>query len=115
VTERSFNAAPGPVFNPGTGFGGSRAGTGYVNSSQDYGNSSQVFVNSGALNLGSGNGGLAGNLNNMSVGLGQVGNGGNNPYHSVYNVSPVSLLVLVGPCSTQAWDISLASQAADAA
>ncbi len=91
VTERSFNAAPGPVFNPGTGFGGSRAGTGYVNSSQDYGNSSQVFVNSGALNLGSGNGGLAGNLNNMSVGLGQVGNGGNNPYHSVYNVSPNSI------------------------
>lgn len=91
VTERSFNAAPGPVFNPGTGFGGNRPGTGYANSSQDYGNSSQVFVNSGAVNLGSGNGGLGGNLNNMSVSLGQVGNGGNNPYHSVYNVSPNSI------------------------
>lgn len=86
--ERPFNTAPGPVFNPGTGFG-NRPNTGYVNNSQNFANSAQGFASSGPLNLGPAPGGLGGSMNNMNpVNMGSVPNSGINQYHSVYNMSP---------------------------
>lgn len=87
--EQPFNTPAGPVFNPGVGFGGNRGNTGYVNSPAEYGNGGQGFASSAALNMGPVNGGLGGSLNNnMQLNLGQVASGGNNPYHSVYSMSP---------------------------
>lgn len=86
--ERPFNTAPGPVFNPGTGFG-NRPNTGFVNNSQNFANSAQGFASSGPLNLGPAPGGLGGSMNNMNpVNMGSVPNSGINQYHSVYNMSP---------------------------
>ena len=85
--EHSFNA-PGPAFNPGTGFA-SRPNSGFVNAPQNFGNT-QSFITSASLNQGPAVGMVGGNMNSMSS-MGSVGNSGANPYHSVYSVSPNSI------------------------
>ena len=90
LSEHSFNATPGPVFNPGTGFG-SRSNSGFVSTPQDFANT-QGFATSASLNFGPSPGSIAGNVNSISpLNVGSVANGGSNPYHSVYNMSPNSI------------------------
>lgn len=85
--DHSFNT-PGPVFNPGTGFG-NRPTSGFVNNPQNFSNT-QGFATSASLNQASSAGVLGGNMNNISP-MGSVASVGANPYHSVYNVSPNSI------------------------
>lgn len=88
--EHSFNGPPGPVFNPGTGFG-SRPNSGFVSTPQNFANT-QGFAAPASLNHGPSAGVLGGNMNSISpMNVGSVGNGGPNPYHAVYNVSPNSI------------------------
>lgn len=86
--DHSFNT-PGPVFNPGTGFG-NRPNSGFVvNTPQNF-TDTQGFATSASLNQASSAGVLGGNMSNISP-MGSVAGGGANPYHSVYNVSPNSI------------------------
>ena len=89
--EHPFNAPSGPVFNPGTGFG-SRSNIAFGGVPQDFANT-QGFASSASLNLGPSPVNLTGNVNSissMNLGL-AAGQGGGNPYHSVYNMSPNSI------------------------
>lgn len=88
--EHHFNGAPGPVFNPGTGFN-SRPNNGFASTAQNFANT-QGFANSASINPGSSVGGLGGSVNSISpVNLGSAAHAGANPYHSVYNISPNSI------------------------
>lgn len=75
-----FSALPGPVFNPGTGFVGTRSSPAYVNSPQDY-------INAGHLNIAT----PPPSSNMPPVNMGPAPPSSAGPYQAVYNMSPNSI------------------------